>query len=462
MKRKVKKTINIRHYKNKQEMNIGIVLFAFIFIYLVVTIFTYATAKRISVYEVREGSIVKDNSYTGLVLRKEQVFYADASGYVNYFQDENSKLRKGNNIYVLSNNKLNIPSGNDTEGTTLTNEEQNNLIYKIQDFNESYTNGHFSSVYSLKTEINSALHGAANQSKTSQLDAVIAGNSDVIATYPSDSDGILVLNVDGYENLTEDTLDNKNFDRSNYESTQLTDQTKIKAGDPVYKVVTDENWDVYIQLDKKTAASLAGIQYVKTRINKNNDTIWAGLSIVKKGDDYYGHLAYDTAMIQYSNSRFLSVELILDDQSGLKIPKSAVIEKLFYTIPGEYLTTSGNSSSQGVMIQDGDSVKYQTVDIYYTEADGTVYLNPEAFESGTVLIKTGKSGTQETYSLGDQRALKGVFCINKGYAVFKTIQILCENDDYYIIQEGTAYGLSNYDHIVQDGHSVTENEVVFQ
>ena len=245
MKRKVKKTINIRHYKNKQEMNIGIVLFAFIFIYLVVTIFTYATAKRISVYEVREGSIVKDNSYTGLVLRKEQVFYADASGYVNYFQDENSKLRKGNNIYVLSNNKLNIPSGNDTEGTTLTNEEQNNLIYKIQDFNESYTNGHFSSVYSLKTEINSALHGAANQSKTSQLDAVIAGNSDVIATYPSDSDGILVLNVDGYENLTEDTLDNKNFDRSNYESTQLTDQTKIKAGDPVYKVVTDENWDVY-------------------------------------------------------------------------------------------------------------------------------------------------------------------------------------------------------------------------
>ena len=430
MKRKVKKTINIRHYKNKQEMNIGIVLFAFIFIYLVVTIFTYATAKRISVYEVREGSIVKDNSYTGLVLRKEQVFYADASGYVNYFQDENSKLRKGNNIYVLSHNKLNIPSGNDTEGTTLTNEEQNNLIYKIQDFNESYTNGHFSSVYSLKTEINSALHGAANQSKTSQLDAVIAGNSDVIATYPSDSDGILVLNVDGYENLTEDTLNNKNFDRSNY--------------------------------DKKTAASLAGIQYVKTRINKNNDTILADLAIVRKGDDYYGHLTYDSAMIQYSSSRFLSVELILDDQSGLKIPKSAAIEKLFYTIPGEYLTTSGNSSSQGVMIQDGDSVKYQTVDIYYTEADGTVYLNPEAFESGTVLIKTGESGTQETYSLGDQRALKGVFCINKGYAVFKTIQILCENDDYYIIQEGTAYGLSNYDHIVQDGHSVTENEVVFQ
>ena len=38
MKRKAKKTINIRHYKSKQEMNIGIVLFAFIFIYLIVTL----------------------------------------------------------------------------------------------------------------------------------------------------------------------------------------------------------------------------------------------------------------------------------------------------------------------------------------------------------------------------------------------------------------------------------------
>ena len=462
MKRKAKKTINIRHYKNKQEMNIGIVLFAFIFIYLVATIFTYATSKKISVYEVREGSIVKDNSYTGLVLRKEQVFYADTDGYINYFQDENSKLRKGNNIYVLSHNKLNIPNEEATEGTTLTNEEQNNLIYKIQDFNESYSNEHFSSVYSLKTEINSTLQGAANQSKTSQLDAVIANNSDVIATYQSDSDGILVLNVDGYENLTEDSLSDKDFDRSNYESTQLMDQTKIKAGNPVYKVVTDENWDVYIQLDKTTAASLAGIQNVKTRINKNNDTIWAGVSVVKKGDSYFGHLSYDSEMIQYSDSRFLSVELILEDQSGLKIPKSAVIEKLFYTVPGDYLTTSGNSSSQGVMIQDGDSPKYQTVDVYYTAGDGTVYLNPESFESGTTLIKPGGSGTQETYSMGDQKALKGVFCINKGYAVFKTIEILCENDDYYIIREGTGYGLSNYDHIVQDGHSVTENEVVFQ
>ena len=50
---------------------------------------------------------------------------------------------------------------------------------------------------------------------------------------------------------------------------------------------------------------------------------------------------------------------------------------------------------------------------------------------------------------------------HKGYAVFKQIQILCESDEYYIIEEGNSFGLSNYDHIALDGKSLNENDVVF-
>ena len=48
----------------------------------------------------------------------------------------------------------------------------------------------------------------------------------------------------------------------------------------------------------------------------------------------------------------LNIELILEDESGLKIPKSAVVEEQFYIVPEEYITTGGNSSSSGVMVQD--------------------------------------------------------------------------------------------------------------
>ena len=66
--RQKKNSISINRYKTKRELNIGTLIFALVFIYLIVAVVAYATEKRITVYEVREGSILKNNSYTGLVL----------------------------------------------------------------------------------------------------------------------------------------------------------------------------------------------------------------------------------------------------------------------------------------------------------------------------------------------------------------------------------------------------------
>lgn len=419
----------------------------------------YATSKRISVYEVREGSIVKDNTYTGLVLREETVINAESDGYVSYFQNQGSKIKTGSNIYALSSVKLDTEAVPESEGVALTDEEQKNLILKTQSFNENYDAQRFSTVYSLKNEFSSALQSAANQTKTAQLDAAIAASAGKISVYPSSRDGIIDLTVDGYENLTEDTLKKSDFDRSSYESVTMEDQMKVTAGAPVYKLLTSEDWKIYVELNEDTANALKDTTAVKTRIDKDSETIWADFYIVEIDGSKYGCLAYDTCMIRYCEDRFLTVELILEDESGLKIPKSAVVEKEFYIVPFDYLTTSGSSYSQGVLIRDGDNATYQPVDIYYTTEDGYVYLNPKDFDKNTTLIKPESS---ETYSLNEKRTLQGVYNINKGYAVFKEVEILCENDDYYIVKEGTSYGLYNYDHIVQDGTTVEEDEVVFQ
>ena len=39
--------------------------------------------------------------------------------------------------------------------------------------------------------------------------------------------------------------------------------------------------------------------------------------------------------------------------------------------------------------------------------------------------------------------------------------LLCESDTYYIVEEGSAYGLSNYDHIALYSANIKENDVVF-
>lgn len=459
-------SVNIKKYKTKRELNLGIFLFAIVFIYLLITVIMYFTGDKISVYEVREGSIVNDNSYTGLVLRQETAVNAEETGYISYYQNENSKVKNGTYIYALSPQKLDTDSqasGDAAESTGSLNPEiQAGIIYQMQNFNENYDPDDFSAVYTLKNEINASLQDAFSATRTEQLSTVITESGLEVASYAAPRDGIVAFTVDGYESLTKDTFTAENFDRTKYENTVLEDQMKISAGSPVYRLITSEDWSVIVQLDRETAEQLEAdeVTSVKVRIDKDSETLWADFSIITRNGDFYGCLDFDNSMIRYAEERYLNIELILEDESGLKIPKSSVIEEKFYVIPEEYITTGGNSSSDGVMVQDenGDAV-FQQVDIYDSSDEGEVYISRDDITEGTVLIKPESS---ETYTVGKTKTLQGVYNINKGYAVFKKVDILCENDEYYIVQEGDSYGLYNYDHIVQDGSSFNSEEVVFQ
>ena len=61
MASKKSKSVSLKKYKNRRQLNLGIFLFAIVFIYLIVTMILFFTGDTISIYEVREGSIVRDN-----------------------------------------------------------------------------------------------------------------------------------------------------------------------------------------------------------------------------------------------------------------------------------------------------------------------------------------------------------------------------------------------------------------
>ena len=213
-----KKSISIRKYKNKRELNIGIFLFAIVFIYLIVTVIAYLTDDNISVYEVREGSIVNDTSYTGLIIRQEETVNADSGGYVNYYQNANSKVKSGSNIYALSSRELDVAeesSGSEEGSSTLNSEVQAGVITDVQNFSENFDAQDFSTVYSLKNEITTALQSALSQSKTDHLDAAIEASGQEVTTYKAARDGIVAFSVDGKESLTKNSFTEEDFDRSN-------------------------------------------------------------------------------------------------------------------------------------------------------------------------------------------------------------------------------------------------------
>lgn len=449
---------NIKVYQKKRHLNIGIVIFGVIFIYLIVTVLMYLTEKHISVYEVREGSILRDNSYTGLALRDETIVRSDNSGYVNYFVSEGSKVGAKTQVYSLSDQKLQFESKS-KNSEKLTSAEQTSIRQKTQTFCENYSDGSFSDVYTLKNNISSVLDGKSNQNRQTQLAALTGSDMDGLKVYSAASDGIISYSVDGFEKTTVNDVTPSMLNKEDYSKKEQKNNTKIKSGSPVYKLIKDDDWTLIIPLTSHGAKELKDASSVQVRFPKDNETMTAVFSMKKVKGSYLGYLTFDNSMVRYAQDRFIDVELILENQTGLKIPKSSVTKKDFYVIPEDYLTQGGNSNSTGVLIDTGkENAEFQTVDVYYRDAaTGSVYVDPDDFEKNTTLRK---SGSADTYQLTETRQLKGVYNINRGYAVFRQVQILCESDDYYIVQSGDDYGLSNYDHIALIGKDVHEGDVI--
>ena len=74
----------IKKYRKPLNINIGMMIFSVIFIYVVICVVMYFRTSHITGYEVKEGSLSTNNIYKGIVIRDEFVFNAESSGYVNH------------------------------------------------------------------------------------------------------------------------------------------------------------------------------------------------------------------------------------------------------------------------------------------------------------------------------------------------------------------------------------------
>ena len=87
------------------------------------------------------------------------------------------------------------------------------------------------------------------------------------------------------------------------------------------------------------------------------------------------------------------------------------------------------------------------------------YVDDSVLRIGDNLLK---SDSGSSFTVSKAGTLVGVYNINKGYADFKQIQVLNQNEEYSIVKSNTSYGLIAYDHIVLDAESVNEDEFIYQ
>ena len=96
-----KKNRKIIPYRKPHNINVGMIIFGIIFLYMLFNIFAYFRKDHVQFYEVMEGGIVNNKQYTGLILREEQVRNAQNNGYINYYLREGKRASVGTRIYSL-------------------------------------------------------------------------------------------------------------------------------------------------------------------------------------------------------------------------------------------------------------------------------------------------------------------------------------------------------------------------
>ncbi len=452
-------------YKNRRkQLNIGIFICSVILIYLVVYFCVYYFGSRTSIYEVTSGSAASafDSQYTGLALREEKIIKSEGTGYINFFVGDATPVSVGAQTYILDGSgKISAKLEEAAKNQAIISEDNLNQIRDtILDFDTAFDPQNYYDTYAFKYRIQSQIMELINSSVFESINKDLEEmGENTYQIVSSDTSGVVMHNTDGFENKKPEDLESADFKKTNYEKKIIRTNDLIASGDPVYKLITSEKWKLVIQIDNPDA--FKDMNYVTVEFLKDNVTADADLEVFTKAGNTYGILSFEKYMIRYLSDRYLQIRILDNTQEGLKVPKTAVAERQYYTIPIEYRTQGGNSNDYGfnkeVIDDDGStSIQFVTPKVIRT-TDKECYVDTNAFEAGDVLVMPESNSR---YQIGEKENLQGVYTVNNGYAAFRLIDIIGENNSFYIISSKLSGGVRLYDQVIRKGDSVEEGDVV--
>ncbi len=458
----------ITKYRKPINLNIGMMVFAVILVYVVICVIMYFRTDHIVRYSVQEGSLTSNSIYKGIALRTEQVVTGQDAGYVNYFAREGERTAVGDLVYTVDETgRLSdyINAGANGENS-LSDSDLAELRTDITAFMHGFDQRYFDEVYNFRHNMESTAIKLANYNILENADALNDASGTVIINYRyAANSGIVLYSTDGYENLKLEDMTAELFDEETYERNYLVNNGLVAAGDPVYKLSTDEDWSVVIQVEKELADRLVNEEkYVEVRFLKNQYTAWGqAAAYTNEAGDTFVSLTFTNSMITFCTDRFLDIELLLDEETGLKIPNSAIVQKEFFIVPKAYVTKGGSNGNDGVLLEtyneEGEATTQFVETEIYEETETEYYLDDSTLRSGNYIVMPE---TGEKFAVSRTGTLQGVYNINKGYADFKQISILYDNDEYSVVKSNTNYGLNVYDYIVLNADMVKDNEFIYE
>jgi hypothetical protein len=456
--------------QNRIKLNPTVILFAFVFVFLIVCILRLVFRETTGYYEVMPGNNGKVSSYTAFITRDEMVYRTDRAGFIHYLAGNGDRVRVGQAVCTIDENgdfTSQLLSAYSQE-KSMDDESLAKIKNAMRSFAISFDPDNYSSIYDEKIILENQVFGFLNDDIITN-----AGNATDMYTFnvkETKKSGIFVCGYDGYEKFDPDDFKMSDLDVTDLEFKRIKNAQRIESGEPIYKLVLKDSFSIIFQMTEEDVVRYWEADKLKVYFPDIDKELVGHFSFTYASDDPNTRLVridFDECGYMLADVRTARIEINSSVVSGFKIPKTSLTTKDYYVVPASYLTVGGNNNTDAVSVTKGLNLQvYEngTISVRFTPITGYktfddyILVDTSSFKIGDILIEPE---TSKTYEIGAQKSLQGVYNVNKGYAVFKSVNILDDMDNGFVIIEKTGSGVSIYDHIALNANLIKEGELIY-
>ncbi|MBP3728966.1 MAG: hypothetical protein J6H18_01690 [Lachnospiraceae bacterium] len=455
-----KEGAKILPFRRELSLNLGVIIFLFILLYLAVSLIRSVSREPYSTYAVgREESLGAAQSYRALILRQEEVIHTRWAGYVDRFAPESGHVGVGS--VVTSVDEIGTYSKEIKEVSELnrlSKDELRSLKSRLQKLSLNYDGASFSSVYESSSAIRAFFSTHIGRASLDVLEENAALN-EFFHLYKSDTGGMILYYEDGFENKKAEEIRTTDFDRQDYQ--RKTTEGLVTMGDFLYKLVSSEDWTLLVPIQAEEAARYGALSSLTITFLKNGLKTSAACKVINGADGtLLLQLDLSHYLIQFATDRFTEIRIEGEGQKGYKIPLSCRVEESVYLIPREFevLTPEGNPDGfVQEIISGNDTITRAIRPVVYRRDETYCYVNRSELPAESVLLR---QDSQERHTVRLTTSMTGVYQVNAGYTVFCPVEILEESGEYLLVKRGTPRGIQPFDELLLNGKRYSDGQIL--
>lgn len=455
-----KKNNKIKDELNKKPVRKSLVLYFFRVLFVILVIIGLYIAfnfikifnnKSVQIYEVVTGEIVNVDRHKGFIYRDESIATCLNDGFINFYVANADRVNRGAFVYTIND----IPSVINV--FELNDADKKNIRQNIKMYSNNITDYEFSNVYNARKSLDELINeiNLVKQLENIDIEKEINAKEKGYSKYA----GLVSFIIDGYETSSIDDFTDEIIKK--YDSVKvLTQRKEVLSGDKIYKIVRSPEFviafDSSYDYDNYQESNNVYVKFVYENVTTNGHIE----SFIGNDGKKHFKLFITEYPERFIDKRVVEFEIENKKISGYKIPIKSIVSKNCYKIPKSMVEKDYETDENvfykiglnGVRERLTCNISKEDTNYYYISIDDKL----SKLKYGDVLINR----FNDTFSLSEVSQLNGVYNMNKGYAIFKNIEIIDRTNEYAIVKKQTINGISLYDHICLNAGDIKEGDLI--